>query len=155
MDSLYDLIDTIKEKLSLSPFNNKVTFGDLTDVDTNKLTAFPLAHIIIERANITERTIDFTVSIVCADIVNASKNEGFDDDFYGNDNVQDILNTQLSVIATLISLLRRLDLVNNNFIIVDSGTEVTAEPFLDRFENELAGWEATMTIKSFNNASIC
>jgi hypothetical protein len=87
------------------------------------------------------------------DVVDVNKNQGFDDDFYGNDNVQDILNTQLSVITTLIGLLKRLDLNNSNFLRITQA--VNATPFLDRFENELAGWEASMVISTVNTSTIC
>lgn len=153
MNNFYNLIDTIKSTVEASPFNNKVTFGDITDVDTNKLTAFPLSHIIVDSVAINDRTLDFTVTVVCMDIVDVNKNEGFDDDFYGNDNVQDILNTQLSVITTLIGLLKRLDLNDSNFIRVTQA--VNATPFLDRFENELAGWEASIVISTVNTSTIC
>jgi hypothetical protein len=153
MNNFYNLIDTIKSTVEASPFNNKVTFGDITDVDVNKLTAFPLSHIIVDSVDINDRTLDFTVTVVCMDVVDVNKNQGFDDDFYGNDNVQDILNTQLSVITTLIGLLKRLDLNNSNFLRITQA--VNATPFLDRFENELAGWEASMVISTVNTSTIC
>lgn len=153
MNNFYNLIDTIKSTVEASPFNNKVTFGDITDIDTNKLSAFPLSHIIVDSVDINDRTLDFTVTVVCMDVVDVNKNEGFDDDFYGNDNVQDILNTQLSVITTLIGLLKRLDLNNTNFLRVTQA--VNSTPFLDRFENELAGWEASMVISTVNDSTIC
>ena len=153
MNNFYNLIDTIKSTVEASPFNNKVTFGDITDIDTNKLSAFPLSHIIVDSVDINDRTLDFTVTVVCMDVVDVNKNKGFDDDFYGNDNVQDILNTQLSVITTLIGLLKRLDLNNTNFLRVTQA--VNATPFLDRFENELAGWEESMVISTVNNSTIC
>ena len=153
MENFYNLIDTIKDKLEESDFNNKVTFGDITDVDLEKQTSFPLAHIIVDRATVSERTISFDVTLVCMDIVNVSKEEGYNKEFYGNDNIQDILNAQLGVITTLIANLRRLDLNNNNFLRIEQ--DVAAEPFLERFENELAGWESNMTITARNDSSIC
>ena len=153
MNNFYNLIDTIKQLLSSSEFNNKVTFGDITEVDLGKLTNFPLVHMIIDEAVINERTIDYTLRIIAADIVDLLKEDITDNDYYGNNNMQDILNTQMSVLTRLINKLRRLDLVDNNYLRVEGG--VTATPFLDRFENELAGWEATMVITGKNDISIC
>ena len=153
MNNFYNLIDTIKQLLSSSEFNNKVTFGDITEVDLGKLTNFPLVHMIIDEAVINERTIDYTLRIIAADIVDLLKEDITDNDYYGNNNMQDILNTQMSVLTRLINKLRRLDLVDNNYLRVEGG--VTATPFLDRFENELAGWEATMVITGRNEISIC
>ena len=153
MNNFYNLIDTIKQLLSSSEFNNKVTFGDITEVDLGKLTNFPLVHMIIDEAVINERTIDYTLRIIAADIVDLLKEDITDNDYYGNNNMQDILNTQMGVLTRLINQLRRLDLVDNNYLRVEGG--VTATPFLDRFENELAGWEATMVITGRNDISIC
>lgn len=153
MNNFYNLIDTIKQLLSSSEFNNKVTFGDITEIDLGKLTNFPLVHMIIDQAVINERTIDYTLRIVAADIVDLLKEDIADNDYYGNNNMQDILNTQMGVLTRLINQLRRLDLVDNNYLRVEGG--VTATPFLDRFENELAGWEATMVITGKNDISIC
>ena len=153
MNNFYNLIDTIKQLLSTSEFNNKVTFGDITDVDLGKLTSFPLIHMIIDEATIEERTIDFTLRIVAADVMDVNKDYLADNEYYGNNNMQDILNTQLSVITRLINQLRRLDLVDNNYLRVEGG--VTATPFLDRFENELAGWEATVVVTAKNDITIC
>ena len=153
MNNFYNLIDTIKQLLSTSEFNNKVTFGDITDVDLGKLTNFPLIHMIIDEATINERTIDFTLRVVAADVMDVNKDYLADNEYYGNNNMQDILNTQLSVITRLINQLRRLDLVDNNYLRVEGG--VTATPFLDRFENELAGWEATVAVTAKNDITIC
>ena len=71
--------------------------------------------------------------------------------FLGNDNTQDILNTQLRVLTELTNGLRRLDLVDNSFARVSES--VSATPFKDRFENEIAGWECNITIKKLNDGA--
>lgn len=153
METFYDLIDKIKEHISQSDFNNQVTFGDITQVDLGKLTNFPLAHLMVDSAEIDERTITYNVKIVVCDVVDVNKSFEQDNKFLGNSNVQDILNTQFNVINGLISKMRRLDLKTTDFIRIDS--TVTATPFRDRFENELAGWETSIDLVVRNNASIC
>jgi len=153
MDNFYNLIDSIREKIEQSDFNNQVTFGDITEVDLGKLTNFPLAHIMVDSAAIEERTISYEVKLLVCDIVDVNKSYDTDNQFLGNSNVQDILNTQFSVLNKLVAMLKRLDLVSNNFLRIDS--RVSATPFRDRFENELAGWECDLTIVSRNDVSIC
>jgi len=153
MNTFYNLIDTIKEKLEVSIFNNEVTFGDITEVDLGKLTNFPLAHIMVDSADIDERTISYNVKLLVADVVDVNKDYEDDNKFLGNSNVQDILNTQFYVVNKLVSQLRRLDLVSSNFLRIDS--IVRTSPFRDRFENELAGWEAEVTIIAKNDVSVC
>ena len=72
--------------------------------------------------------------------------------FRGNDNVQDILNTQLGILNKLIQRLRMGDLHTDMYQL--SGTP-TLLPFYDRFENQLAGWTATMDIQIYNDIYIC
>jgi hypothetical protein len=85
------------------------------------------------------------------DVVNQSKEETTDL-FIGNNNEQDILNTQLAVVNKLIELLRSGSLYTNKYQL--DGV-VGCEPFFDRFENEVAGWVATMDILIDNDINIC
>ena len=64
----------------------------------------------------------------------------------------DILNTQLAVANKLIELLRSGTLYTNKYQL--DGV-VNCEPFYDRFENEVAGWVATMDILIDNDINIC
>ena len=81
------------------------------------------------------------------DIVDESKDE-VTDIFVGNDNEQDVLNTQLEVLNRVVALLQRGDLYTDLFQI--EGT-VGCEPFVDRFENRLAGWAVTFNIDILND----
>ena len=62
MTPFFNVIDTLTTALKAEPFTNTVTFGDLDDVDLNKLTIFPLAHIIINTATINEETISMNIA---------------------------------------------------------------------------------------------
>jgi len=147
--NFYELIDTLKQLTEGNDFTNKITFGELSDVNLSKDDTFPLLHLMVEEAVIEERTIDYRVTIVAADLVDVIDEDLGVEDFYGNDNTQDVLNTQLSVLTDLTNGLRRLDLVSSNYARVTES--VSATPFKDRFENEIAGWECTITIKKIND----
>lgn len=151
--NFYELIDTLKQLTEGNDFTNKITFGELSDVNLSKDDTFPLLHLMVEEAVIEERTIDYRVTIVAADLVDVIDEDLGVEDFYGNDNTQDVLNTQLRVLTELTNGLRRLDLVETGFAKLSEA--VTATPFKDRFENEIAGWECTITIQKLNDASIC
>jgi len=66
--------------------------------------------------------------------------------------LQDILNTQLSVVNKLIQVLRGGTLHQDAYQL-DGNPSI--EPFYDRFDNELAGWTATMDVLIYNDISIC
>jgi hypothetical protein len=152
MTQFYDILDKIKEELRLNPNVFSVTYGDITKVDLDKTTIFPLSHLNISNATIGEHTISFTLQLLCVDIVDYNKESNPDDEFYGNDNMQDILNTQLQVVNDIVSKLRRGDLFTDRLQVVE---DVSVQPFMDRFENELAGWGADIIIEMPNDISIC
>lgn len=145
MNNLYQVLDELRTLLLLSDFTNTVTFGEVSDLDLNKLTNFPLVHLNIDNVTIDDLYIDFTLNMIACDVVDVSKEE-VSDMFLGNNNVQDILSTQLKVITDASNFFRNGDLRTNNFVMTN-GT-VTATPFLDKFENQLAGWEASITLRS-------
>ncbi len=150
MQSFYELIDLIKNILNDSSYVNKVTFGDITEVDLGKLTNFPLSHITVDQVRVMESTFEFELRIICCDVVDVVKSDIVsDDEYYGNNNIQDILNTQLTVVTEMANALMRMDILDTNYTRLDEG--VIAVPFLDRFENELAGWEVTIVIRKKND----
>ena len=105
MTQFYDILDKIKDELRMNPNVFSVTYGDITKVDLDKTTIFPLSHLNISNAIIGEHTISFTLQLLCVDIVDYNKDSSPDDEFYGNDNMQDILNTQLAVLNKLLTVL--------------------------------------------------
>ena len=93
----YQITQTLKTELLSNENVNTVTTGDITEIDLSKQTIFPLAHIIINSVTIQEQVLQFNISVLAMDIVDKSK-EATTDIFRGNNNEQDILNTQLAVV---------------------------------------------------------
>ncbi len=151
MTGFYNVTKKIKDALNAEPFVNTVSYGSLDDVDLNKQTIFPLSHIIVNNCNVASNTMTFNISILAMDIVDESKDE-VTDIFVGNDNEQDVLNTQLEVINRVVAILQRGDLYTDLFQ-VDGA--VGCEPFVDRFENKLAGWVATFDVLVKNDMTVC
>ena len=151
MTGFYNVTKKLKDALNAEPFVNTVSYGSLDDVDLNKQTIFPLSHIIVNNCNVASNTMTFNISILAMDIVDESKDE-VTDIFVGNDNEQDVLNTQLEVINRVVSILQRGELYTDLFQ-VDGA--VGCEPFVDRFENKLAGWAATFDVLVQNDMTVC
>lgn len=154
MTNIYDIVKEIKSFLRDSPIVNTVTFGDITQVDLNKTTIFPLTHFFLGNSTITSSTIQITVSMMFLDIVDYSKEFNSNDfgDREDNSNLLDVYNTQLQVANELVSSLKRGDLYAQGFQIVG---DPICEPFKDKFENELAGWGVDITIEVYNSSPIC
>ena len=147
----YLITQTIKDQLLLDENVNTVTTGDLTEIDLSKQTIFPLSHIIVNSATLNEQVINFSITVLSMDIVDLNKDE-VTDIFVGNNNEQDVLNSQLAVQNKLFGLLRQGTLFNDNYQLVGSPS---CEPFYDRFENELAGWSTTFDVQIPNDIYLC
>jgi hypothetical protein len=152
MTQVYDILDKVRDRLRDNPNVFTVTFGDITEVDLNKTTIFPLSHLTITNVTFERSVINFTIRILCLDIVDYNKEKYDDDMFYGNTNLQDIYNTQLQVVNDVVQSVRRGSLFDSKIQIIG---EPSATPFQDRYENELAGWGIEIQVSMINDISIC
>ena len=151
MNGYYYVINTLKNYLKETEFINTVTVGDIFKVDLNKQTIFPLSHIIVNNAQLGENINTLNISILFMDLVNESKEEIIDV-WDGNDNEQDVLNTQLALASRLTSDMKRGTLFSD---LVQIESDPNAEPFVDRFENKVAGWTLTFDVITPNDVTIC
>jgi hypothetical protein len=151
MNSFFRIIDSIKDVVSAEPFNNQVTFGDIADIDLQKQSMFPLCHIMVNSATITDNIVQHNMTLFLMDLVDVSNAE--DTSFFlGNDNRQDILNTQLALATRILRVLQKADLYRDNYVI---DGDASCEPFTERFENMLAGWAVTFTINTTTDMTYC
>jgi hypothetical protein len=147
----YQITQTIKDQLLSDENVNTVTTGDITEIDLSKQTIFPLSHIIVNNVTIQEQVLQFNISVLAMDIVDQSK-EATIDIFRGNNNEQDILNTQLKVVNKLIGELRQGTIHLNQYQLV---SDASVEFFYDRFENEMAGVACTFDVYVANDIDLC
>ena len=105
MKGFYQVTETIKNQLLADVNVNTVTTGDITRVDLSKQTIFPLSHLIVNSVTNDDNVLRFNLSVLSMDIVDISK-EAVVDIFRGNNNEQDVLNTQLAVLNKLVQVLR-------------------------------------------------
>ena len=151
MKGFYQVTETIKTQLLSDPNVKTVTTGDITNIDLSKQTIYPLSHIIVNNVSNDDNILRFNLSVLSMDIVNISKKKSLDI-FRGNNNEQDILNTQLAVLNKLAQVLRGGTLFQDLYQL-DGTTNL--EPFYDRFENEMAGWAMTFDVIVNNDINIC
>jgi hypothetical protein len=149
--SYYGILNIIKTELEATNLVNTVTEGDIFRVDLAKQTIFPLAHIMVNNATFESNVIRYNISIIAMDIVDISKDETTDI-FIGNDNEQDVLNTQITMLNRLYDKLLRGDYFTN-LGIIDGNPSL--EPFIERFENNLAGWTMTFDYLIGNEMTVC
>lgn len=147
----YLITEAIKTELISNQGIKTCTFGDISDIDLQKQTMFPLGHVIINNVTNLEKVLQFSFTVLTMEQID-SVDEYVDDLWTGNSNMQDILNTQLSVSNRLMAKLKRGQLYADGYEVVGNAT---CEPFFDRFENILAGWATTFTVQMFNDTSAC
>lgn len=151
MSTFYEITQAIKNQLQEDAFVNTVTTGDIFKVDLNKQTIFPLSHIILNSVSYQGPVLNYNISILSMDIVDESKQETTDI-FIGNDNEQDVLNTQLAVANRFLEVLNRGAL--GDYYELVNGT-ASIEFFTERFENKIAGVTYTFDIAIQNTMTIC
>jgi hypothetical protein len=151
MKGFYQVTQVIKDQLLADVNVNTVTTGDITRIDLSKQTMFPLSHLIVNNVGNEDNILRFSLSVLAMDVVNISKEEVVDI-FIGNNNEQDILNTQLAVLNKLVQVLRGGTLHTDLYQLDGSPS---FEPFYDRFENEMAGWALSFDVIIPNDISIC
>lgn len=151
MSTFYEITQVIKNKLQEDLFVNTVTTGDIFKVDLNKQTIFPLSHIIINTVTYAGPVLNYNISILCMDIVDESKSKTTDI-FLGNDNEQDVLNTQLAVANRFLEVLNR-GALSNDYELVNGSANI--EFFTERFENKIAGVTVTFDMAIQNSMTKC
>lgn len=151
MNGFYYAVGTLRDHLKNGGFINTVSTGDIYDVDLAKQTIYPYVHIIVNNATPKENNLSFNISVLFMDLVDLSKSDNINV-FDNNDNLLDVLNTQLALASRMISDLRRGDLFSN---LVQLDGDALCEPFTDRFDNKVAGWAVTFDLIVPNDMTIC
>jgi len=145
ISSFKSLVEYLRE-LSLSHLNVKqFTFGQLSDLDvetnTQNPTQYPLVMLIPRRADLDAfGKVEFSFALSVQDITN-----------YDLGVEEDQLNTTFMILQDLLSRIRMTTWAE---VDVKLQTPVVARPFVESFNNNLAGWsiEVRFEVKNpFNN----
>ncbi len=150
MNTLYKLSEKIKTELESNALINTVTYGDIEDIDLNKQTIYPLAHVNLTDAVIRSSSVEVNVSILLMDIVDVSKTK--DITYFGNDNEHDVLNSMLSAATKTVQELHRGSSYAEGFHLEN---DANVEFFTDRFEDKLAGVSLNFAVTLANNVDLC
>jgi hypothetical protein len=147
----FTTVDTLRAHFNADPIVNEVTQGDIFSVDLNKKTIFPLVHIIVNNSTAEEFVIRYNITIMAMDIVDFSK-DATTDQFYGMDNEIDALNSMHDVLIRAYKLMKAGSIWDSKVQVEDNAN---LEPFVERFENNLAGWAMTFDVVVPNDMTIC
>lgn len=60
----YQLCEALQSAATSADYITTTTWGNIFDVDMRKMTLFPLCHILVGNATITERTVTYEVDLL-------------------------------------------------------------------------------------------
>lgn len=153
MNQVYEVLDGIRDHFRNNEITETVSFGEINLADADKTTVFPLAHIDIGDLTYDVGVVVFKIRVLVLDNLKVNKATESTDQFWGNDDLHDVYNTQFIVMTQLVNSLRRGDLYEAGIRLY--GDEPVVQPFEDRFGNMLAGWITEIDIQIKNDISVC
>ncbi len=139
-----EAIETLKQEFLNEPFCNNATDGDIFDVDLDKVTMYPLTHVMCTGFQDLGSTIAISFSVLCMDIIDETKKP--------ITNKSNIWNTQSDLVLRVLGSIRRGNLSDSNWQLQDVSASTL---FTERFENNLAGVEQSFTVVIPNTMTIC
>ena len=158
----YNALDYFETIMTNHPQISKVTTGDIQEVDDREFPMYPLGNVNILSTTISESTTRHEIQLVIADKIKNKENrsgnipnitETNDNTqtipFYGVDDYVDILANTLAIINDLTSF------TAYSVAAFDIEGEIICEPFVERFNNGLAGHVATFTLVTHNDRPRC
>jgi len=134
----------------------KVTQGDIYSFDASEFPQYPIGNVVITNANFGNKTTDYQVQLIVADKVKIMRD--FDGTertneqivpFEGTDDVVDIHANTLSILNDLTAYTQK-----SNYG-MEINSDINCTPFVDRFNNRLAGWSADFTLTVHNDKNRC
>ena len=150
-NGFYSFTTKLRELIESDDDVNTMTYGSIFDVPTEKLTIYPLAHLMTNSVEIEDNLYKVSVTILFMDLLDISK-EDTTDLFVGNDNLHDVFNTQLMVATKLSNNLKTANLRNEGFMIEGNPR---LEQFKHKFTEGVAGWTMSFDVLTRQNVSIC
>ena len=133
----------------------KVTTGELLEVDAREFPMYPLGNVNILSSTISNSTTRHEIQLIVADKIKNKDNESNPINneqtipFFGVDDMVDILANTLAIINDLTSF------TQYSVASFDIEGDIVCEPFMDRFNNGLAGHAATFTLITHNDRPRC
>jgi len=151
MNGYYSLLNELNTHFTTDPLVNTITQGSIFNVDLGKQNLFPLVHIMVNQVTFNDNVMTANVTLMAMDNVSQRKEEPTTK-FETSDNEIDVLNTQLAILNRAFEMLKHGNIWDNLYHL--NGAPV-CEPFVERFENYLAGWAMTFDVDFPNDMTRC
>jgi len=151
----YNILEYFKTIMDNHPSIEQVSQGDIFHFDDMQFPFYPVGNVQILGADFNEKNTVYTIQLIVADKI---KNKNNESDGRTNEmavpfyDVNDVVDIHANTLAILNDLLSFTQYSVQSFAI--DGT-ITNEPFMDRFNNGLAGWVSTFDLITHNDRPRC
>jgi len=142
--TLNNLINLFAEISEANTGIKSHSFGDIWEINIKERN-YAVSHLSIENAQYLPNEINYDFKLYVMDLV--SKDEG---------NENDVLSDMLQIIGDFISVLK-----NSQSLNIDTNTDyrlqdnINCQPFTERFDDDVTGWVADLSIRVFFDYSAC
>ena len=137
--SYNNIIDALKCVCFNHGMVNNVSSGNIEDIDLAANSVYPLVHIVPGNVVAGVQSITFSFNLLAMDLVHSD-----------NSNEQQVLSDTLQILLDVIAQYKnglQLGVQQNEGIFGQlDNANYTLEPFLERFDNAVAGFNLTLSI---------
>ena len=151
----YNILNYFRTIMKNHPSIQHVTQGDVFSVDNVEFPTYPVGNVMVQDATFGGSVTEYRIQLIVADKNQslANESEGASNEqtipYYGTDDVVDIHANTLSVINDLTSYTQyKVEGFEIN-------GDISCTPFVDRFNNGLAGWSAEFDLTVHNDKNRC
>lgn len=151
----YNTLNYFKTIMKNHPSVGHVTQGDNFGIDGEEFPQYPVGNVLITNANFGTNVTNYQVQLIIADKTKVRENESDpitneqNVPFYGIDDVVDIHANTLSILNDLTAYTQR------SVEGFEINGDISCTPFVDRFNNGLAGWSADFELTVHNDKNRC
>ena len=151
----YNTLNYFKTIMKNHPSITHVTQGDNFGIDSEKFPQYPVGNVLLTNATFGTNTTTYQVQLIVADKTKVLENNSNPitneqtTPFYGVDDVVDIHANTLSILNDLTSYTQR------SVEGFEINGDISCTPFVDRFNNGLAGWSADFELTVHNDKNRC
>lgn len=151
----YNVLEFFRQLLSLHPSIQRVTYGNINDLDLDVFPQYPIANIDITDCEFVDKKTIYSVKLMILDKIHDKENlssGSFNvevEDFWKKTDEVDIHANTLSIMNDFISFVRR----GTTSFDIQGGVRCLA--LNAEFPNNLAGWGSEFRLETPNDGNIC
>jgi len=128
---------------------NSVSTGDIENIDTSGITKYPLVHIVPTSVDAGVNQLTYNFNVLAMDLVQTDES-----------NEQEVLSDTLGILTDIVAQYKQganLGIYPDNkgvYAQIDD-VDFSLEPFTERFDNVVSGWNLSFSITLPHNYFTC